>query len=220
MGLEGNPNSKYNSKISRRGFLIGAGVAALGGFGVLGYKADKDRVLPEIKERDFDLRNVHSPLSTEYLPVEYKERLTNWIDNQLFKDPRVLAQVNNFITSVKAGEQPIFEGSVDFDKHNSLPQLLEGGDEEFSCSINTNFKFTDGISHGLKLHEDEIVIAFGVGLKNSDLNTYYGDHRIAIGRSGTIFTAHLIYNASTGSIREFPPGAQTPGEIVSDLFKV
>jgi hypothetical protein len=210
MGLEGNPNKKSDSKISRRGFLAGA--AAFGAAAAIGSMVKEERSTPEIVENNFDLLTLEPGL-----PMKYKQNLDTWMRTSMLADPRVVQQLQNFTTAIKAGKEPIFEGSIIFDTSDSLPQILENGDEKFYFSLNTNFKFTEGISYGVRLHEGEVVVHTGVGLNSFEKSNEYRERKIALGKGNGIFSASFIYNTHTGSMRTFP--TKGAAEAFSDIFK-
>ncbi|MDB5189818.1 MAG: hypothetical protein JWN49_144 [Parcubacteria group bacterium] len=198
--MEGNPNERSSSKISRRAFLGGA--VAIGALAALGSKVRVEKEpIDHTQDHDLDLFN-----KAYDLPPEYKKNITDWMHDDLFKDPRVITQLNDFIDSIEKGKEPVYQGSVRFTRNDSLPQIFKEGNDEFRFSINTNFKFTDGVSNGEKLNEGEVVIDCGVSMNGSDSEELgsYRDHGVIIGRSGGIFGMSFIYNVHTGLMRKFP----------------
>jgi len=214
MGMESNPSKKTNGPgIDRRTFLRGIGVAgALVAAGKLAEVADRkpNEPLEMIPEDRGEIFSSHSDL-----PPEYREKILAWMHDTMFKDPRVVAQMNEFVADIREGKDVTFPGTVSFSQEDSLPTALPGGNEKLQFALNTNFSFRDDTGP-VRLDDGEVVVRCDTWVSGGVDSRRYTENGIYLGKFSSIMIVTFIYNTSTGEVRRFPKG--NPAKDLSRLF--
>ena len=170
----------------------------------------------DIGERKPDAHEEPGELfsSNSELPPEYRKELVSWMHSTLFKDPRVVAQMNEFLAAVRTGKSFVHPGIVSFSTEDSLPMSIDGGDERLDFMLNSNFRFGEDVG-SVTLTEGEIVVRCDVMVNDVGKFHLYRENGISLGKYGSVLVLTFVYNTHEGSVRKFPKG-----DLAEDFLKL